>query len=153
MCYKVIRGQGLQHCEQMDVNKGKKGKRGMKQERMNNKLALLLKRHQVSIVFKTAERKQAISKKRKKTMVEKWRETGRDQLHFRIAAARSQGKEGFDTPLLNTADNLTCMHTLSLHLCRSAKLKFVCTRATYSNKILCKFNNSCCQKYICRHLF
>ena len=68
MCYKVIRGQGLQHCEQMDVNGGKKGKRGVKQERMNNKPALLLKRHQVSIVFKMAERKQAISKKRKKTM-------------------------------------------------------------------------------------
>ena len=68
----------------MDDNKEKKGKRGTKQERMNNKLAPMHKRHQVSIVFKMAEHKQAIREKRKKTMVEKWRETGREQLHFRI---------------------------------------------------------------------
>lgn len=30
--HKATRGQGLQHCEQMDINEGKKGKRGTKQE-------------------------------------------------------------------------------------------------------------------------
>ena len=50
---------------------------------MNNTPALTHKRHRLSIVLKMEECKQAISQNRKKTMVEKWRETGSAMLHFR----------------------------------------------------------------------
>ena len=92
--HKVTRGQGLQHCEQMDINEGKKGKRGTKQEWVNNKLTSTSTgcSNGASGVHCLSRwpsvNMHAIGEKREENNgVRKWRETGRHQLHFRIETA------------------------------------------------------------------